>query len=261
MRLTLLLAAALALTPLSPAQSPAPTPDNDGGVSFDNHGQELLESITVPSIPNAPFSLTLATEWSRPQPNGGTFTLVNSRPIARDRAGRIYMERWLLTPKGSGIVSRISWIQIEDPVANTYYECNPQHRFCDLREAHPTPLRRDPALTTSGPLKSGKGVHTHTDLGEQSFAGVAVHGYREVSTLNPGTLGNDLPMTTTREFLYSPELGIDLRATLDTPPIGRQTFTVTDINLNDPDPALFQPPSGYKILDHRTTDRAQHPTP
>jgi len=47
--------------------------------------------------------------------NGGTFTTVNSRPIKRDSTGRIYQERWLMSPKGSNIPSRMSWIQIADP--------------------------------------------------------------------------------------------------------------------------------------------------
>ena len=223
----------------------------DGGVTYDNHGQELLESVNVPSIPDAPFSLTLATEWARLQRNGGTFTIVNSRPIKRDSAGRIYMERWLLSPKGSGIPSRMSWIQIEDPVAHTYYECSATQHFCDLTTARPTPLGPDPSLAKSGTLRSGKGTHTHEDLGRQFFAGLPVHGYRETTSLNAGTFGNDLAMTTVREFLYSPELGLNLSSVLDTPQFGRQSFTVTEITTTEPDPKFFLPPPGYAIRDHR----------
>jgi hypothetical protein len=101
----------------------AQTPD-EGGVSFDGGGSEVLQSIFVPYLPHAPFSLTVAAEWVRPLNNGGTFTTVNSRPIKRDSVGRIYQERWLMSPKGSNIPSRMSWIQIADPVAKTLYQCN-----------------------------------------------------------------------------------------------------------------------------------------
>ena len=37
----------------------------DGGVSYYAPGQEVLESIFVPNLPNAPFSLVLDTEWVR----------------------------------------------------------------------------------------------------------------------------------------------------------------------------------------------------
>ena len=40
----------------------AQTPD-EGGVSFDGGGQEVLQSIFVPYMADAPFSLTLAAEW------------------------------------------------------------------------------------------------------------------------------------------------------------------------------------------------------
>ena len=73
----------------------------------------------------------------------------------------------------------------------------------------------------------------------------------DTTTLNPGVLGNDLPMSIIREFRYSSELGINLTSTLNNPQSGRQTFTVTEISTSDPDPAFFQVPSGYKIVDHR----------
>src|ERR1700712_853725 len=94
----------------------------DGGVSYFGRGQEVLESIYVPNLAGAPFSLQLSTEWTRPLLGGGTMTAVNSRPIKRDSQGRIYMERWLLEPKGNIARSRMSWIQIDDPVSGIYYE-------------------------------------------------------------------------------------------------------------------------------------------
>ena len=55
----------------------------DGGV------REVLESIVVPPIPDAPFSATLSTEWARPAPGGATITFVNQRHIARAADGRL----------------------------------------------------------------------------------------------------------------------------------------------------------------------------
>jgi len=99
------------------AQSP-----DEGGVSFDGGGHEILESIFVPYVAHASFSMTLAAEWARPMSNGGSFTTVNSRPIKRDSVGRIYQERWLMAPKGMNLRPRMSWIQIADPVAHTLYQ-------------------------------------------------------------------------------------------------------------------------------------------
>src|SRR4051812_33432171 len=67
----------------------------DGGA-----GNGIMQSLFIPPKAGAPFSLTLSTEWTRPLPGGGTWTLVNERHIMRDSKGRIYQERWILVPKG-----------------------------------------------------------------------------------------------------------------------------------------------------------------
>jgi hypothetical protein len=229
------------------AQNPGTVVQPDGG------GQEVLQSIFVPLIPHAPFSLTLTTEWTRPMNNGGTFTVVNSRPIKRDGTGRIYEERWLLAPKGSNIPSTMSWIQIGDPVTHTLYQCNVRQHVCELLTLRDsTNIHYEPSLFKSGLLENGKGTRVHEDLGQQFFAGLSVHGYRDTTTLNPGVLGNDLSMSIMNEFRYSSELGINLFSVVDNPQMGRQTFTASEISTTEPDPALFQPPHGYQIVDHRT---------
>jgi len=225
---------------------------DDGGVGFDGGGQEVLESIFVPYIAHAPFSLTLAAEWSRPLSNGGTFTVINSRPIKRDGAGRIYQERWLMSPKGSNIPSRMSWIQIADPVAHTLYQCNARQKVCELVTLGDSVTARfDPARFKTAPLKDDKGTRTHEDLGAQFFVGLPVHEYRDTMTLKTGVLGNDMPMSTVRQYRFCAELGFNLSSLLEAPQIGRQTFTVTEITTSEPDPSFFQPPQGYKVLDHR----------
>ena len=58
-----------------------PTPavhNRDGGVS------EVLESIYIPPLVNAPFTAIVHTEWTRPIGDGGTWTIVNQRRVARD---------------------------------------------------------------------------------------------------------------------------------------------------------------------------------
>jgi hypothetical protein len=226
---------------------------DDGGVATtDGGGQEVLQSIFVPFLAHAPFSLTLATEWTRPMNNGGTYTVVNSRPIKRDSVGRIYQERWLLSPKGSNIPSQINWIQIADPVEHTLYQCSVRQKVCELvKLADVVSARFDPTRLKSTPLRDGKGTYTHEDLGAAFFAGLPVHEYRDTTTLNAGVMGNDLPMSTVRQYRFSAELGVNLSSVLDTPSLGKQMFTVTEISTTEPDASFFQPPQGYKVIDHR----------
>jgi hypothetical protein len=252
-RTVLLLCAAPTLLTMGVA-SAAAQDDRGIDVEQDGGGQEVLQSIFIPPIAHAPFSLILATEWARPINDGGTFTIVNTRPIKRDSEGRIYQERWLLAPKGSDIPSTMSWIQIADPVAHTLLECSVRQHLCELEDWNGSRnVRYEPSRFQSGPLPDGKGQRTHEDLGAETVAGLPVHAYRDTTTLAAGVLGNDRPMSTIREFRYSSELGINLISILETARLGRQTFTVTEISTTEPDPSFFQAPTGYRVVNHRTT--------
>ena len=225
---------------------------SDGGfAATDGGGGGVLESIYVPNFPKAPFTLTLHTEWIQTLRNGGTFTVVNARPILRDGAGRIYQERWLLTPKGSDIRSQMTTIQIDDPISHKFYNCFVRQKVCEIQTSVMGLAHYDPNRLQSGPLSDGKGTFLHEDLGAASVVGLLVHNYRDTITFNTGVLGNDAPMATVREFSYSPELGFNVASSLDSAQVGHQVFTVTDMNTNEPDASFFQPPAGYKIIDRR----------
>lgn len=214
----------------------------DGGT------RQTLESIFIPPLTKAPFSLTLETEWSRPLNGGGSYTLVNRRHIMRDSAGRIYQERWILVPKGGKIESRMNWIQISDPEKHSYYNCRVENKVCtELPYGDLTTTIYKPLIGTSGPLADGSGFHKHEDLGTGSTAGVTTIGYRDSTTVNPGVFGNDQPMTTTREFWYAPKLGVNLVSSLDSPQAGKQIFTVTEISTDEPDAQYFSIPEGYTV--------------
>lgn len=105
------LSLAQAAQSVSPEQSHIAAPSRDGGV------REVLESIVIPPLPNAPFTATLDTEWVRYAGEGATITLVNERHIARDRNGRVYQERWYLVPKNGKVKSEMNWIQIAESEA------------------------------------------------------------------------------------------------------------------------------------------------
>jgi hypothetical protein len=222
----------------------------DGGVS------EVLESIVIPAKPQAPFTLTLETEWVKTLYDGGTITWVNKRRIARDSAGRIYQERWALVPKAGNAESMMTVIQISDPSAHTLYNCFivVKKDTCELLTYVPMTLETRKAGTpATGPLHGDQGDVLHQDLGKQFLAGVETEGTRDATTYNPGTFGNDRKVTVEREFWYSPQLGINLLSIRSDPRIGKQTFTVTSVTLSEPDPKLFELPAGFKVVDHRQT--------
>jgi len=215
----------------------------DGGASG------RMESLFIPPKAGAPFSFILVTEWSRPLGNGGTFTLTNERRIMRDSNGRIYQERWLLVPKNGSIKSYMDIFQIMDPEQHTWLNCATANKVCEVRPyPFTTQQKFQPAIGQSGPLANGHGFHEHVDLGLGSTQGEETHGYREITTINPGFVGNDRPMVSTREFWYSPRLEINLSSIVDEPQTGKQVFTVKELTTSEPEASFFEVPADYKIV-------------
>jgi hypothetical protein len=69
--------------------------------------------------------------------------------------------------------------------------------------------------------------------------------------------GNDRTVTIERESWYSPQLDLNLLSVRTDPRSGKQTFSARDVVLGDPDPALFEIPAGFKIVDRRVPPTAQ----
>lgn len=222
----------------------------DGGT------REMLVSIVIPSLPDAPFTATLRTEWIRQLPDGSSITLQNHRAIARDKAGRIFQERRTLVPDDGKSESPISQIEISDPVLHRLYICGPRGLVCRLEEFSAPPfLAAPPAAAT----RARPGGPTEEDLGKQSIGGLETVGTRETTLIPTGQIGNNAPILVRREFWYSRQLGLNLISKREDPRFGIQTFEVTDIVLGDPDSKLFEVPAGTKILDLRKPPEVPQP--
>jgi hypothetical protein len=229
---------------------PPPRPANaprDGGV------REVLESIVIPPIPNEPFAATLDTEWVKYAGEGATITMVNERHIARDGRGRIYEERWYLVPKNGKVKSTMNWIQIADPKQHTLYDCSIGRHLCELKNYDPAnDLAAAKPLKLVFPNTGGHNPVTVEDLGHSNIAGIETLGRRETTTIEPGEVGNDQPLTATTEYWHSEELGLNLLSVRTSPMFGKQTFTITELTPSEPDAQLFELPAGYKVVDQRS---------
>jgi hypothetical protein len=224
-----------------------PTRSQDGGT------REVLESIAIPPLANAPFSGTLATEWARPMADGGTYTLANKRRIVRDSAGRIYEERWLLVPKGSDVKSSMNFIQIADPNNHTLYTCNTSKKICDLTAYRPPRSASfEGEEMPARSLQTNDASQTVEDLGLKNLLGVDTVGTRQTTTIKSGVAGNDRPFQIVLEFWHSPRLGFNLQSIRSDPRIGTQTFTITELETVEPNPQLFTVPEGYQVVDQQT---------
>lgn len=211
----------------------------DGGT------REVLVSILIPSIPNAPFSATVSTESVRMLADGGRITLVNHRAIARDGAGRIFQERRLLVPLDGDHESVISQTEISDPVAHELYICKLDEHVCQLESYSPPVFAGTPSAVTLTEKKSRE------DLGKQFIGGLQAAGTRETTVVEPGVIGNDSELHIIREYWYSPQLSINLVSKVQDPRIGTQDFELSGITLGEPDAKLFKVPPGSEVIDLR----------
>jgi hypothetical protein len=97
------------------------------------------------------------------------------------------------------------------------------------------------------------------DLGKQAIGGLETVGTRETTIIPAGTIGNNSPLMSKRDFWFSPQLGVNLVSKRQDPLSGTQNFEVSDITLGEPDAKLFEVPSGFKILDLRKPPEISSP--
>ena len=228
-------------------QQPEPAGHAPDGDTF-----EIINNIMIPAVLHAPFSSVVTAEWTKTLEDGSTITRFNHRIVIRDGRGRIFQERRTLVPKNGQAEPLLHHTEISDPAQHTKYFCNPRSQICELRSYISPPADVD---EPTGSFGNGKMALTREDLGKSNISGIEVTGTRETRFLAAGVIGNDRPISITKEFWYSPQLGLNILVKRNDPRVGTQTFTVTEVSLSEPDPKCFQLPTGYKVVDMRSSTK------
>ncbi len=229
----------------SPAQEDVHAPD--GGTTT------FVNNITILPVKNSPFTAVVSATFTRTLQDGTTVTVGNQkRKVARDIAGRIFQERRVIGPI-NGQPSEVTQTEYSDPATHELFACNPYQHVCRLGNYF---MPESVSVRPAGPFDSGKRILTRQDLGRSTIEGVDVIGTLETITINPGVVGNSQPIKSTKEFWYSPLLGINVLVKRSDPRSGTQLFAVSDINISEqPNPQLFTPPADYQIIDVRAASR------
>lgn len=89
------------------------------------------------------------------------------------------------------------------------------------------------------------------DLGTRTIEGVEASGKRTVTTIPAGDIGNERPIEIVYEKWYSNYLQLVVMSRHSDPRYGEQTYRLTNITRNEPDPSLFEVPKEYKINSSR----------
>ncbi len=200
--------------------------------------------VFVTPIPNAPLLAVVNTESTSILENG---TVVNQRTIsaiARDVHGRIFNERRPMIPASDAGTPPILSIHIYDPQTRQNTFINPQEKVAWQNTLSRPPATEPPAL---GSGAAGPYVKEE-DLGTRRMEGVDCHGIRDTQTIPADVSGTGAPLTVVDEYWYSSDLRLNMLVIHKDPRTGEQTTTVTQVSRSVPDPAIFEVPAGYQIL-------------
>ncbi len=102
----------------------------------------------------------------------------------------------------------------------------------------------------SGPVGGmGTGQTTVESLGQDTIDGVWVEGTAYTTTYPANLFGNELPIVVQKTTWYAPELQMVVRSEERDPRMGTVTYTTEILSVEEPEPALFEIPGDYKIIE------------
>jgi hypothetical protein len=207
--------------------------------------------VFVTPIPDAPLLAVVNTQSSQILKDGATLNQKTLSAIARDGHGRIFNERRPMVPATETATPPIITIHIYDPQTRMNTFIDPRNRVAWQSTLNRPPSALPPEVG-SIPLAGATPASPYVkeeDLGTRKMEGVDVRGIRDTQTI-PAEANNGKEVTVVDEYWYSDELRLNMLAIHKDPRTGEQTTAVTQLDRREPDPAIFEIPSGYKVM-HR----------
>jgi len=203
-------------------------------------------------VTGAPYSATTMIETTQTLSDGTNITRKIQANVYRDTQGRVRRETTLpaIGPLAAGGTSK-SFVLIHDPVAGTAYELRPDAKTAVQLPARPGGNKNPDALQNKFEARIQEEIANGTlkkdDLGTQTINGIQAQGTRYTRTIPAGQIGNDKAISVVNERWYSPDLQIVVKSTRTDPRFGSTTYTVTNVQRQEPAASLFTVPAGYTV--------------
>jgi len=240
------------------AQEPPPGPPPQGefmpggplGARMKILGFEEMHPGKV--VAGAPYSAVAVTETTQTLADGTTIDRKIQANIFRDGQGRVRRETTLpvIGPLVASGKSN-SFVMIHDPVAGTAFILHPDTKIADQLPAPGHGKKNHGGLQDNFEAhvqqEIANGTVKKEDLGTQTINGVAAQGTRYTRTVPAGQIGNDKPITAVTERWYSADLQMVVKSTRTDPRFGSTTYTLTNIQRQEPAATLFAVPSDYTV--------------
>jgi hypothetical protein len=196
--------------------------------------------ISVPSIAGAPFSAVALSVSRQVMPDGWTDVRRVVSVVDRDSRGRTYGELRLREPMAATGMGELLAARIYDPhtgIRTTYYP----GAHAAVQQ---TVSERITAVKGSNAPNSSVEVQ---DLGSKTIDDFAVKGTRRTVVVPAALSGTGMPITVVDEAWYSEELRVNLLQVHTDPRTGTLTVALSHLKREDPDPAFFKLPRGYRL--------------
>jgi hypothetical protein len=224
-----------------------------------------------------PYTAHFTVTANRILPDGSSWNTVSTEVRAHDRLGRIYEKTGHILRNGD---RRTEWFSffVQDPAKlqtlnwdsngkiavlghwpywsgrkGCWADEHGQHQSSFPNEEEWYKVPDSPAqgkLETIAEIQDPSGdkrIKTRVmteNLGPKEIHGLNAFGMR--ATMTPLESGGAIPETTT-EIWRSRELDLKLLQVTSGPNYGLKRVELSDLQQGDPDPALFEPPQGYKV--------------
>jgi|SRR5271168_4971768 len=207
------------------------------------HGGKVVKGV--------PFSAVAVSESTQTLSDGNHISLKTQANLFRDSLGRVRKEVTFPAPGGQAASGQTkSIVFLMDPVAGTSYMLDVQKKIAWQMPAH----RGGPPNEDAAGNPNVRGQHTRTEpnvtaeeLGAQVISGVSAQGTRHTHTIAAGQMGNEKPITSTSEQWYSADLQIMVMSKRSDPRSGDSTYTLTNVQRQEPAASLFTVPADYTV--------------
>jgi hypothetical protein len=228
---------------------PGPGPDFPGFRKMELLGFAGVHGGKV--VTGAPFTATAVTQSTHTLADGTKLTTKNQVTLYRDSQGRFRKEGNVPPIGDLAETQPHSFVVIQDPVASKGYILNPDEKVAHVMDhARRGPKGGESAADFEAKVANNPNV-TKESLGTQTISGVSAQGTRFTHVIPAGKIGNDKPITITREVWYSPDLQMVVQSKHSDPRFGESSYSLTNIQRTEPAASLFTVPSDYTIKQGR----------
>jgi hypothetical protein len=216
----------------------------------------------IPVIVGAPFSAEQRAERHQVLLDGTHIDQI-ARPTKywRDSNGRTRVEISVVRYETAQTRGYEDLIVIFDAVSGTQYVLDPQHHVAHRFLVETFEAQAEPAAAPGAGersetrLENARRTVRTENLGKQVIEGLLTYGKRTTIFVDAGVEGNERPAEHVVEQWYSPELRIEVLYKSQAPNNTDNLRALTMVNRSEPNPALFQVPPGYSIVEETGTFR------